>query len=888
MKKFAFLLLFVVLARAAQPVSLYRIENPQKTQIDAIEKAGGQVSRFLPGSYAEVYLNDELQARFRNDGLSLTAIAGEQPKDVNEYYTWETITADLQTLANTYPELCQLSSLGPSVQGRDIWALKISDNVTIEEAEPEFKYVSTMHGDEVTGQELVMRLAHYLLENYGSLETVTDLVNSTEIWLVPNMNYDGTASGSRYNANGVDLNRNFPDREYGNPPYPGHSYPIQPETQHIIDFTAAHNFVMSANYHGGALVMNYPWDKKLPGDGGTGYYAMNPDDATFINNSLTYSMLNGPMYNSAWFTNGITNGAEWYEISGGMQDWNYFEHGCMEITIEVSENKWPSYSQIDQFWAENRESMIAYINRVHTGFNGFVTDSLTGEPLAATITVEEIGTPMYSDITHGDYYRVIVPGAYTVRFSAEGYFDRVFTNVVVTDPAATRLDARLRSSQTVACAGQVKNIETGAGVRNATLNFWSDGNLAHTAQTSRTGTFTMAVYPGDYWMTVEADWYFPYSDSVTISADTTVTIELQAVYPANISGTVRNEAGSPLPDALVLCQGISDSSDAAGNFRLEGIYPGDLHLFSWLPGYRVSRIDTLVGNGDSLAVDVMLEPGNAGYEEDFEQGGVFVAGGEWQHGTPQSGPGAAFSGDYAWGTNLNGNCSITSLSSLQTIEVAVLGLQQPMLSFHHWFDFEYSYDGANVKISTDDGRNWQIIEPLEGYQAVLNQSRENPLGGQPAFTGNSGGWVEAGFDLSAFAANGYVLLRFDAGNDNVNPSEGWFIDDLVLTDGNATVIADRKNRLPEENMLLSNYPNPFNPSTRIALMLPQSGTAQVRVYDLLGREVAEIFEGRLNSGRHEFKWNGTDRSGNSVSAGVYLLRAVNGTQSVTKKIVYLK
>jgi carboxypeptidase D len=90
--------------------------------------------------------------------------------------------------------------------------LKISDNPDAEEDEPEFKYTSTMHGTEPVGAEMTLRLAELLMQSYGSDPELTELVDEMEIWLCPIHNPDGYVAGTYTNANGVNLNRDFPDR----------------------------------------------------------------------------------------------------------------------------------------------------------------------------------------------------------------------------------------------------------------------------------------------------------------------------------------------------------------------------------------------------------------------------------------------------------------------------------------------------------------------------------------------------------------------------------------------------------------------------------------------------------------------------------------------------
>ena len=125
-----------------------------------------------------------------------------------QYHTYTTLTADLQQIASDHPSITRLQSIGQSVQGRELWMMKLSANPDLDEDEPEFLYISSMHGDEVTGKELLYNLIDYLTDNYGSDPRVTTLVDTTEIWIMPSMNPDGTdlelLYGSRSHATGTN------------------------------------------------------------------------------------------------------------------------------------------------------------------------------------------------------------------------------------------------------------------------------------------------------------------------------------------------------------------------------------------------------------------------------------------------------------------------------------------------------------------------------------------------------------------------------------------------------------------------------------------------------------------------------------------------------------
>jgi hypothetical protein len=167
------------------------------------------------------------------------------------------------------------------------------------------------------------------------------------------------------------------------------------------------------------------------------------------------------------------------------------------------------------------------------------------------------------------------------------------------------------------------------------------------------------------------------------------------------------------------------------------------------------------------------------YSEDFEatEGG-FAGDNDWQWGTPTSGPGGAHSGVNLWATILDGNYTVGPL--LSTLTSPPLGLGSGgVLTFWQWYSTESTFDGGNVKISTDGGSTWELITPQSGYTGVLSTSFGNPIGGEAAFYGLSGGWVQATFDLTAYAGQS-IIIKFDFGSDSSVDDPGWYIDDFVV------------------------------------------------------------------------------------------------------------
>lgn len=364
-----------------------------------------------------------------NESLRAQRLYGPGTTGPEAWPTFAQFVARMQGIADAHPNIVRMISIGKSVNNRDLWVLKITDNPDVEEDEPEFKYSANHHGDETVGIEITLRLAELLVNNYGTDPALTELVDEIEIWLWPIYNPDGYIASTRYNAHGEDLNRDFPDRiddPYNDPTG------REPETQAAMYWGYDHRFVMGANYHGGAAVVNVPWDSVGPG---YSYYA--PDDEAFLEFGVGYSSRNSRIWNGGW-SQGITRGWEWYIVYGGMQDWAYHWEGEHHITIELGNTKKPAYEVMDTYWGENQAAMLWWMQRALRGARGLVTDALTGQPLDATVDVAEIGKSVRTDPDVGDYHRLLLPGTWTLVCHADGYLDQTWTVEVISGTATVQ------------------------------------------------------------------------------------------------------------------------------------------------------------------------------------------------------------------------------------------------------------------------------------------------------------------------------------------------------------------------------------------------------------------------------------------------------------------
>ncbi len=391
----------------------------------------------LHGQWQEVHLDEGDMAASLAEALTFT-----------KYPTYPQYVEMMQLFAQSYPEICRLDTFGFTPQGRLLLAIKISDHAALDEAEASFFYTSSMHGDELLGYPMMLRLINHLLSGYGEDAEVDRLLNELEIWINPLANPDGTyypdddfsvLQSRRQTSDGTDMNREFPDPLAGEAV--NDTAGRAQETKAMMAFLQAHNFSMSANIHSGAEVVNYPWDftDKLHADDGWLRFVSREyaDEARAVD----------PDYMSL-FEDGITNGAQWYKIRGGRQDYvTYYLEG-RELTLELSNDYRLASELLDEYWKKNERSLLNYMAQCRYGIRGRVSDLKSGLPLAALVEIpshDHDHSAVQSSATHGDFYRLLEEGTYDVKFSADGYEPLLLAGVQVSSYQASLLDVQLEA-----------------------------------------------------------------------------------------------------------------------------------------------------------------------------------------------------------------------------------------------------------------------------------------------------------------------------------------------------------------------------------------------------------------------------------------------------------
>ena len=344
-------------------------------------------------------------------------------------YNWDSYLTYPQfvTMMEGFPDKaiegreCTLFSLGTlsTTNHRQLLGVRINNGNP--EGKPKFLYTSTMHGDEITGMILMLRLIDELCTSTDS--RIVNLVNDLDIYIMPLTNPDGTYKGGnntvnsaqRYNGHSIDLNRNYKDYYQGAHP-DGNSY--EDETVWTMAFGDSLLFTMSANYHGGAEVMNYPWDAVYDDHADKDWYEYVCTEYVRIARQVYSS------YMSDTYSDGVTSGAAWYVITGSRQDYMNAYGQCREVTVECSSTKTPAASQLPNFWNYNHNSMLAFMEQCRNGVHGVVRDADTGQPIEGvkvTVLNHDSETSFVTTHSVGDFHRPIKGGSYTFEFRKSGY-----------------------------------------------------------------------------------------------------------------------------------------------------------------------------------------------------------------------------------------------------------------------------------------------------------------------------------------------------------------------------------------------------------------------------------------------------------------------------------
>jgi carboxypeptidase T len=310
------------------------------------------------------------------------AAAADFPAGYTGYHTYAEVVAEVNAVVAAHPTIARKQAIGTSYQGRTIWAVKISDNVAVDENEPEVLFDGGTHADEHMGVEMAIRIMRWLADGYGSDTRITNIVNSREVWVILVVNPDGAEydiAGGRFhywrknrqpNAGttyiGTDVNRNFGYRWGGggrtssNPAaitYRGPSAFSTPEARNVRDFLASRvvngrqQIRTAITFHEYGRLVMWPY----------GYtYTDIPVDMT-VDDHNALAVIGRKMAS----TNGYRpqQASDLYISSGTTRDYEYGVYRIFSYTFELSVRDYPDDALIASETGRNKEAVLYLIER---------------------------------------------------------------------------------------------------------------------------------------------------------------------------------------------------------------------------------------------------------------------------------------------------------------------------------------------------------------------------------------------------------------------------------------------------------------------------------------------------------------------------------------------
>jgi hypothetical protein len=514
-------------------------------------------------AYEILYENFE---KFQADRL------GHSLDDMSGHHTYDEMVAELDAIHTQHPTITTAKfSIGQSIQGRQLWCMKVSDNPEVDENEPEILFNGLTHAREPMGMETCLYTLNFLTDYYGDSANATTAVNGCELFFIPCMNPDGYVYNQQTNPNGggmwrknrrnngdgtygVDLNRNYgwtwgldnsgSSPYTGDETYRGTAAFSEPETDCVRQFFNSHHIIISTDFHTWQDIIIKPWGTSyFDGDGLTAHDAI----FTMMLDSMAYWIHS---VNGVWYGTG-TAWQQLYDVNGGSTDWEYgdtLQKGrVFAVTTEVGNSD-------DYFWAPEdrilplaRENHAAnmFLTRIAASLPsdlsgrvvGTVRDATTHNGIQALVQV--VGGPQSTTCSPTGQYTLFLPGdsTYTLRYSLYGYISQDHIVDVITSDT-TYQDADLVARPIVTVFSE--DFESGAsGWTHSSPSGWGDqwhvsteqmhgGTHSYKCGDTGTGVYanlldarlvspTISSLPSDarlyFWMQIQGELSGAYPDS---------------------------------------------------------------------------------------------------------------------------------------------------------------------------------------------------------------------------------------------------------------------------------------------------------------------------------------------------------------------------------------
>ena len=816
---------------------VYRVFISHSQEFETLRDFDFTVAGTNFGRWIDVICSDASAERMKAKGLSIKKIdtAHSKAKEsalLDGFHNYAETREFLHQIALNFPAITRLDSIGASVQNRGIWALKISDNPDADEDEPCLLIEGCIHGNENHALEVCLYFIQYMVENYGVNSEVTHWVDNREIWVVPLVNPDGHEAQRRYNANNIDLNRNFgywwgfTASRYGTAPF------SEPETQAIRDLALQIKPYGSLAFHTSGRVILYPWAYTSA--------PVAPDDALF--QETARELVDSINVVDPAIQYNFRRSGTWYWHGGEHNDWMYSQYGMLSFTVELMTSQ--SAPPSDH---ENEVVLPAFRVMLRRPDKGGITgrffDSSTSSPLPATFKIKEIFdeeqlTPRKADSLTGRFIRFLPQGDFTFEAHVPGYKKIVRPITILSNDSMRVFDFFLKKDADLT----LKNYQ-----------IYDDGDGA--------------IHPNGILNRGE-------------SAQLNLKIANVGIKPSTqVLGIVSSES----PDLILLENDLSFGTVSGGEEKFASSPIAISVSPQALPGQKIPlevQLRDLEGNKWAFTFALRVQ----GFFDDMEKegreqwthdtfGDTPNSHDDWQYGIPngESGdPGFPHSPQFVWGNDLgsgswNGAYQNNQHNFLQMRTLNCSGWTNIYLQFYRWLRIS-SGDEAQILV------NNQVV--WSNYRRELKDKK----------------WNLQIVNISQIAAESdSVVIRFCLQSNNSGSSGGWTIDDVMV---NEEILLSVEPEIvatsPENYRLLPNYPNPFHDVTQIRFSLTKQVAVDLAVFNVLGQRVKTLILRQLPAGNYLFPWDGTDESMRPVSSGIYLIQLKADQQMFSNKIMHVR
>ncbi|MEP0861962.1 MAG: T9SS type A sorting domain-containing protein [Ignavibacterium sp.] len=773
------------------------------------------------------------------------------------FFTLNEINARLDSMYTLYPNIItQKFQIGTSVQGRPIYAVKISDNPNVNEDEPQIQFNALIHAREPQGMMTIMYYMYYLLENYGTDPEVTYLVNNREIYFIPCINPDGYEYNRQTNPNGggmwrknrrqngdgsygVDLNRNFGymwginnSGSSGTPSsdtYRGTAPFSEPETQAIRDFTNSKTFKTTLNYHTYSNLLLYPW----------GYVnTPTPDNDIFVEYSTDMVAYNG-------YENGQPP-VILYDVNGSSDDWMYGEQTTkpkiFAMTPEVgSTGFWPSQAEIFPLAIENLQPNL-YITWVAGAFVSVVNPSFS----------QQYFNP-------GDNVQLLIP---SVRNKGLSNAQNVTLTLTSDNPEIT--------------------------ITNGTINV---GNVAarSTLNLNQNFSFTIGNIPADVnvkmLITTLTDGTPMKVDTLKFIVGTPVLLLADTTNNINTLWTLtRTPTSAPL-------WGVTTAS-----------YHSAPNSYTDSPsGQYINSSNTAMTLTDALNLSSYSNPKLSFWtkwdiENSWDCGQVKIStnnGVSWiplqgLHTNAASGQGAQTPAgepvyDATQTTWVQEEISLSGLTSTQNKLRFELRTDGSVTKDGWYVDDIGIYIYAVVPVELSSFTATASDNAIEINWITSSETNNSGFEIQRKVLGENSEWTKIGFvkgSGTSTETNAYSFV-------DKNPFKGINLYRLkqIDYDGSYKIFNSVAVNfsVPVKFALEQNYPNPFNPTTSIQYSIGSKQFVSIKVFNVLGNEVATLVNENKEAGSYGVEFNASD-----LPSGIYYYKLSAGNYSDVKKMMLIK